>query len=243
MKRRCAPAIGLAVAASVAATALAGQAKTIHPECVKPADHARGVFFRTADHVRLAGIVLGKGTRGVVLAHQSRGDLCTWMPFARTLARAGYRVLPFDFRGYGDSGSGKRVDFPADVAAAGRTLVAAGAQHVVYLGASLGGTASLTATPLSPAPAGVISLSGPAAFGDMDATKAVGEVDVPLLAIAAKGDTAFSGDQKIVYDAARTTDKHYVLVSGFDHGVDLLTGEARARVRSLILGFLRTHLR
>ena len=231
------------VAAAILATAAAGRpAATIHPECVKAADQARTVSFRTTDKVRLAGVVFGKGRRGVVLAHQSRGDLCTWVPFARTLARAGYLALPFDLRGYGKSGSGKRPDFQIDVAAAGRALRSAGAKTVVYLGASLGGTASLAATPLAPEPDGVISLSGPAAFGNLDGTAAVGRVDVPLLLVAARGDTAFSGDQKTVYDAAVTLDKQVALVSGFDHGVDLLTGEARSRVKSLVLGFLRKHL-
>ena len=241
MRRSHAVAAALAGSALLATAAAAGPAKTIHPECVKPADHARTLFFRTSDKVRLAGVLLGKGTKGVTLAHQSRGDLCIWMPFARVLARAGYLVLPFDFRGYGASAAGKRPDFPADVAAAGRALRAAGAKSVIYLGASLGGTASLTASALSPTPDGVVSLSGPAAFGDMDAKAAVAKVDVPLLLAAAKGDTAFSGDQQLVYDAAITSDKKVVLVSGFDHGVDVLFGEARARARNEVFAFLRSH--
>src|ERR671934_663400 len=117
MRRSHAVAAALAGSALLATAAAAGPAKIIHPECVKPADHARTLFFRMSDKVRLAGVLLGKGTKGVTLAHQSRGDLCIWMPFARLLARAGYLVLPFDFRGYGRSGNGNRPDFPADVAA------------------------------------------------------------------------------------------------------------------------------
>jgi pimeloyl-ACP methyl ester carboxylesterase len=232
----------LAAVAALAAAAGAAPRKAIHPECVKARDHATTVFFRTSDGVRLAGVMLGKGAKGVVLAHESRGDVCTWMPFARTLARAGYRVLPFDFRGYGDSNSGAPVDYAADVRAAGNALRRAGARKVVYVGASMGGTAVLTASARAPAPAGAISLSGPAFFGNMDAKAAVSKADVPLLLVAAKGDTGFSGDQQVVYDAAATSDKQVVLVSGFDHGVNLLTGEARTRVRGLVLEFLRKHL-
>jgi pimeloyl-ACP methyl ester carboxylesterase len=241
MRTRVALAIALAVGAALSTTAHGGRAKTIHPECVKPADHAHAVHFRTADHVGLAGVMLGSGAKGVTLAHQSRGDLCMWLPFARTLARAGYRVLPFDFRGYGESGSGKTTNYDADVAAAGRALRAAGARSVVYVGASLGGTASLAASALAPAPAGVISLSGPASFGYLDGVAAVRKTEVPLLLLAAKYDVAFAGDQKLVYDAARTRDKRVVIVAGGEHGVDLLTGPARARVRSLILAFLQAH--
>jgi dienelactone hydrolase len=235
--------VSVAAAAALAAAAGATPERTIHPECVKAGDHATTVFPRAADGVRLAGVVLGRGTKGVVLAHESRGDLCTWMPFARSLARAGYRVLPFDFRGYGESKSGNHVDFATDVVAAGRALRRAGAKDVAYVGASMGGTAVLTASARAPAPAGVISLSGPAVYGNLDAPAAVSKkADVPLLLVAAKGDTGFAADQQVVYDAAATSDKQLVLVSGFDHGVNLLSGEARTRVRSLVLGFLRKQL-
>jgi pimeloyl-ACP methyl ester carboxylesterase len=220
----------------------AASAGAIHPECVRSADHAKSIHFRSHDSARLAGVVLGHGPRGVVLAHQSRGDLCSWLPFARTLAHAGYRVLPFDFAGYGASSSSPREDLAADVAAAGRALRDDGAKRVVYLGASAGGTASLAAAGGSPAPAGVISLSGPALYNKLDAGAVVREVDVPLLLIAARGDRAFAGDQTTLYKAARTKDKQVVLVAGYDHGVDLLAGPARARVNNLILAFLRRHL-
>lgn len=238
------PTVVLTIATGVALAAAAGAAteRTIHPECVKAGDHAKTVFFRTSDRVKLAGVLLGKGPKGVVLAHQSRGDLCWWLPFARTLARAGYHVLPFDFRGYGESQRVNREDLAADVAAAGQTLRLAGVKTVVYMGASMGGTASLAASARTPAPAGVVSLSGPSVYHNMDAAATVARVDVPLLLMAAKGDRGFSADQKTLYDAASTSDKQVALVAGFDHGVDLLTGRDRVRVKSLISAFLRKHL-
>lgn len=214
----------------------------IHPECVRAADHARPLFFRTADGIRLAGVMLGRGTAGVTLAHQSRGDLCDWLPFARTLAASGYRVLAFDFRGYGESQTARNVDFPLDVAAAARALRAAGAKAVVPIGASMGGTATLVASAsMRPAPAGAVSLSGPAEFGSMDAKAAVARSTVPLLLVAAKGDTDFAPDQPLLARVARTSDKQVAIVAGYDHGIDLLSGSARKRVTSLVLSFLRRH--
>src|SRR5690349_1426676 len=79
-------------------------------------------------------------------------NLCGWLPYARALAAAGYRVLVFDHRGFGSSGStsrrsrANRVDF--DVLGAIRTLRARGVQSIVLGGASLGGAAVLGAAAL-----------------------------------------------------------------------------------------------
>src|SRR5262249_62042229 len=41
----------------------------------------------------LGGLVLGTGRTGVVLAHQSDGDVCQWLPYGKSLAQRGYKVL------------------------------------------------------------------------------------------------------------------------------------------------------
>ena len=98
--------------------ASAAPASTTRPEaCI--ATNAR---FRTADGVRLAGAVLGKGVTGIVFAHQVAGDRCQWLPFARELAGKGYRALVFDMRGYGASSGIANVDPHLDVAAAAKEL-------------------------------------------------------------------------------------------------------------------------
>ena len=61
------------------------------------------VSFRASGGARLAGAVLGRGSTGVVLAHTTGADRCQWLPFARELAKKGYRALVFDMRGYGAS--------------------------------------------------------------------------------------------------------------------------------------------
>ena len=67
------------------------------------AERKRVVRFQAADRIRLIGVELGSGRRGVVLAHSHRQSLCEWLPHARRLARGGYRVLVFDHRNHGSS--------------------------------------------------------------------------------------------------------------------------------------------
>ena len=85
----------LAVAAS---TAGAATQRTAH-DCVRGGE----LWFYAADGTKLVGHRFGKGTTAVILAHQSEGDLCDWLPYARRLASKGYFVFPVDFRGYGFS--------------------------------------------------------------------------------------------------------------------------------------------
>jgi alpha-beta hydrolase superfamily lysophospholipase len=68
------------------------------------------------------------------------------VPLARAFARRGYQVLAFDFAGFGDSERGPgddRVDI--DVAAAAEQLRRRGADRIVLIGSSMGGTAVLAA--------------------------------------------------------------------------------------------------
>jgi hypothetical protein len=50
-----------------------------------------------SDSVAARGVLIGRGRAGVVLANQSDRNLCSWLPFARRLSRAGFRVLLFDY--------------------------------------------------------------------------------------------------------------------------------------------------
>jgi pimeloyl-ACP methyl ester carboxylesterase len=109
------------------------------------------VSFPTQDGGLLYADVYGKGQRGVVLAHGGRFNKESWAPQARTLAQAGFRVLAFDFRGYGQSrgpGQGQPMDAPLhlDVLAAVRYLRKTGVTTVFAVGGSLGGGAAADAS-------------------------------------------------------------------------------------------------
>ena len=64
---------------------------------------AEVVEFSTPDGVILEGTIYGEGADGIVLAHMRGADRSTWEPFAEVAAADGFRVLAFDFRGYGGS--------------------------------------------------------------------------------------------------------------------------------------------
>ena len=105
------------------------------------------VSFPTGDKGLIHADLYGKGDRGVVLAHGGRFNKESWKKQAETLEKAGFRVLAFDFRGYGESrGPGQSDPFSAplhlDVLAAVRYLRKTGAKTVSIIGGSMGGSAA-----------------------------------------------------------------------------------------------------
>ncbi len=61
------------------------------------------ITIRTQDGANIAAQLYGSGPRGVVLAHGGRFTKEDWVPQADFLAAHGFRVLAFDFRGFGES--------------------------------------------------------------------------------------------------------------------------------------------
>ena len=141
-------------------------AAMVAKSCLEAAESARLFRFRTNDGATLVGLVLGSGRTGLVLGHQLGSDLCEWVPQARSFAGRGYRVMVFDFAGFGDSQPGPDGRVDTDVAAAVAQLRRRGVDRVVLVGSSMGGTAVLSAaTRIRPPVAGVVSLSGASGFG------------------------------------------------------------------------------
>ena len=216
--------------------------------CLTRAERQRAGRFTTFDRVRLIGVELGSGPRGVVLAHPGgAGDgpwLCAWMPYARALAAQGYRVLAFDHRGFGSSGStthwprARRVDF--DVMAAVSTLRRRGADRVVLAGASLGGAAVLSAAALKPdGVAGVISFAAPQTYVRIDAVAASRALRVPALFLSAEGDDQFPEDARALYEACGSPDRRLEVVPGDRHGAPILREPS---TRALVDDWIRKHL-
>jgi hypothetical protein len=184
------------------------------------------------DEIKAA--MLGRGSVGVVLANQSDRDLCSWLPFARVLKRAGYRVLVFD---YGN------LQPWIEVAAAAKTLHRFGAEHILLIGASEGAKASIIAAarPTTPVTA-VVSLSAERYFRDgTDVKQWVTKLTRPILFVTAKNDPYAADDTTALYRACNSPDKNLVTVAGDAHGVGLLGRTTGALVRGDILAFLRKH--
>ena len=213
--------------------------------CVRKAERRHIVRFQAIDRVRLIGVVVGHGPRGVILAHQG-GDppnLCGWLPYARALAAAGYRVLAFDHRGFGSSGStsrnsrASRVDF--DVLGAIQTLRARGVRSIVLGGASLGGAAVLGAAAHAVPPVdGVISFSSPHIYANVDAMAAVRAFRTPALFVADEHDAEFADEARLLYDACASPEKRLVITSGAEHGFRLL---GNPDTRALVDAFIAAH--
>ena len=228
---------GLLVAA--ASTAGAAPQRAEH-ECVKGGE----LWFFAADGTKLVGHRFGKGTTAVILGHQSDGDLCEWLPYARRLAGKGYFVFPIDFRGSGFSQArtGAAANrLAADLAAAAKALRKLGKKKVFLVGASMGGIASLVAgANVKPPVDGVVSISSPARFRGMNAVASAPQLRVPVLYLAAEADDNagydFSKDAEAMYAKTSAAERRLEVLPGAAHGVALIASSPRAR--SLVEGFL-----
>lgn len=106
------------------------------------------VSFPTQDGGLIYADLYASGNeKAVVLAHGGRFNKESWEKQAQALAKAGFRVLAIDFRGYGKSrgpGQAQPLDAPLhlDVLAAVRYLRKKGVTTVAVIGGSMGGAAA-----------------------------------------------------------------------------------------------------
>jgi pimeloyl-ACP methyl ester carboxylesterase len=211
--------------------------------CLTAAEAARVFQFPTSDGATLIGLTMGRGRIGLVFGHQLGSDLCEWLPQARGFARRGYRVLVFDFAGFGDSRPGPDSRVDTDVVAATAELRRRGADRVVLVGSSMGGTAVLSAaTRIRPPVAGVVSLSGASSFGGVDAEGAMARLRVPVLFVVGADDQHFTEQARLMYRAARVADKRLLVVPGGGHGTSMLEfGDDAPRVLAAVRDFIANH--
>jgi alpha-beta hydrolase superfamily lysophospholipase len=238
-----------AAAATVPSRVAAPRPLQLKQRCVSRAERRRVVRFTAADRVRLIGVEFGRGPNAVVLAHQGGGaagpTLCSWVPYARQLARAGYRVLAFDHRGYGSSSKPSRPTLlfriDEDVVAAVRTMRRRGATRIVVGGASLGGAAVVSAAArIQPLVQGVFTLGSPQAFGSVDAVAAARTLQVPALFTSAVDDDPFNDDARALFDACASVDKRLELFPGSRHGSPTLRDP---QAKALVDAWVAAHLR
>jgi pimeloyl-ACP methyl ester carboxylesterase len=190
----------------------------------------------------LDGRIFGSGSTGVILAHMRPADQTSWFPFATTLAASGdYTVLTFDFRGYGESTGEKEFDrVDVDLTAALRYLrKELGIEKVFLVGASLGGTAALVVAAREPV-AGVISISAPSSYLQMDALSVVGSISAPKLFITSVDDipAARSEDELWAQAGAPRQRETY---EGDAHGTDLFASPSAQAFEQLLIEFLAAH--
>jgi pimeloyl-ACP methyl ester carboxylesterase len=90
---------------------------------------------------------------------------------------------------------------------------------VVLAGASMGGTGAIVAA-ADPALGvdAVVSVSGPAEFGRLDAAAVAGDLGIPALFVVAEDDEPYAGDARVLAGAAGG---ELVVVPGSAHGTAL----------------------
>ncbi|HEY7547253.1 MAG TPA: alpha/beta fold hydrolase [Blastocatellia bacterium] len=200
------------------------------------------VSFPTEDGGLIYADLYGKGDRAIVLAHGGRFNKESWEKQAQVMAKAGFRVLAIDFRGYGQSkGPGQADPLSAplhlDVLAAVRYLRQAGARGVSIVGGSMGGTAAAQA-----------SVEANAGEIDRLVLLASGAIEKPeqmkgrKLFITARSDIG-PGDKprlpKIREQYERAPDpKELIILDGSAHAQVIFTTEQADRLMREILRFL-----
>jgi pimeloyl-ACP methyl ester carboxylesterase len=204
----------------------------------------RTLWFSASDGTRLSGAVLGSGRVGVVLAHGYPSTLCEWTTYAPVLARAGFRVLMFDFRGFGLSRRGRTGDYLADIRGAATELRRRGAERVVLMGSSFGATAVLSAAPtVRPRPAGVVSVSALLTLDDRVSSfsppaSLAPRIRSPMLLLWGRGDYRLRpAEARSFLAGIPVADKALATFPGDWHGVSLL--ERVPAANRALLAFLR----
>lgn len=198
--------------------------------CVRPGEGTAVVI--EAGGYNTDGVLLGSGPRGVVLSHQSDGDLCQMLPLGRLLAARGYLVLLYNAGGQ---------PAPVEVGYVAAELRRRGATRLVLGGGSRGAKASLiAATQIRPPVDGVLSLSAeqllPPGYRVADY---VAKLRLPVLFVTSEHDPFGSADAaRLFMRVCPSRDKRVVSVPGNEHGVELLSGAAKDSVTRAVLAFL-----
>ena len=207
---------------------------------VAPARGDERVDITATDGVQLVGHLAGSDGPGIVFGHMYPADQRSWTSFAEEMAKAGFRTLTFDFRGYGESGGEKNVAaIDRDMEGAYRFMIGRKIRPVYVAGASMGGTAALIVAARVPV-AGVATLSAPVAFRGLDATSSLGALTMPKLFIASADDAPAAAAVKEL--VARSPEpKTLTVVPGTAHGTDLFTGDQAGTVKEALRAFFQPH--
>lgn len=195
------------------------------PDVPFPGDGPWEVTFTASDQRMLHGTLFGQGDKTVILSHMYLGDQDDWYDFSQTIVEQGYRVLTFDFRGYGEEG-GKRnvVDAPIDLKAAVSFLREHDAEEIILIGAGLGGMASIRVAAEDGDIAGLAVISSPRSFEGLEiADSTLHALTIPSLWLGARNDMTQAVED--MFEQARGSDKELWIYEGSSlHGTFIFEG-------------------
>jgi pimeloyl-ACP methyl ester carboxylesterase len=235
--------LSLLVAGLATLVAGAPPAPTLEQACGSTSGlRAQAHWLRTSDGVRLFMVEAGKGRTTIVLAHQGGDSLCGELPYAKTLVSRGFRIVAFDFRGWGRSESSRAhpLALGRDLAAAVARARAQGARHVFLIGASMGG-AAVVQNSGSLRVDGLVSLSGTRLWAGFGVNKpGPAALRAPFLYLGSKEDgRAPLAEAEAIVAAAGSTDKRSFFYDGSFHGWGLVQDAPfAAAARALILAWV-----
>jgi uncharacterized protein len=226
--------------------------------------NATDVTFDTEDGVRLGGWFTPTldASRGTVLVFNGNaGDRSFRAPLAAALARRGFAVLLFDYRGYGrNPGEPSELGLMRDARAARAYLDTrddVDSRRIAYFGESLGAAVAVTLAVERP-PTWLILRSPFTSLADMgrihypflptgpllrdhfDSISKITQVPSPVLVVAGDQDQIIPPDQsKRLYAAIQRPDARLMVIPRADHNdFELLAGQ---RLIDEVTGFLNSH--
>ena len=209
---------------------------------------AQGETLRLRNSAKLdiAAVDLGSGQKGVVLAHQSDANMCQWAAYATLLAQHGYRVVAFDFAGFGTSSPTDDKTYLDDIRTVVEYLRQEGVERVVVIGASMGAamTVAAAAGAIIPPVDGVVAVSPPRSFDGVYAERAAPNLRTSALIIAGDDDGDYEVYAREIFESTPTEFGELLVVAAPQHGVELVGAQtsAGAQVRAAINDFLERHL-
>jgi uncharacterized protein len=199
------------------------------------------VTFNTADGATISGELYGSGKTAAIFSMMGN---CKpgWREFAQLTAAQGFLTLTYLWRGCRASSVDEILiqKFLDDTRAAITFVREQGAEKIILVGASLGGSASAKLAVESQA-SGIIILASPPAISqwNFEIQPADLNTDIPKLFMTAENDkTVPAHATRELYDLAAEP-KQWQTYPGSEHGTDLFEGENRTELQQRILDFIQ----
>jgi pimeloyl-ACP methyl ester carboxylesterase len=214
-------------------------------DCRDLATQGRTLRLPNTAGLDIAAVEFGEGLKGVILAHQSDASMCQWLPYATVLAQEGYRVVAFDFAGFGASSPTPTRTYLDDIRTVVDYLRDQRVPRVVLVGASMGATMSIVAAAaITPPIDGVVAISPPRIFDGVDAERAVPQLRTPAMYVAGSDDGDYEVYARDLNDETPRSLQDLLVVPAPEHGVALVMAQTPegSQVRTAISAFLANHL-
>lgn len=208
-------------------------------DCASPGAKPFSATVPADQPVTVDGMLLGRGTRAVVLSYEWNSTPCAWADLAAELVGRGYLVALWEY------GSLTGLDRIRELQAVVDQVRRSGAKRVALVGGSVGGCVSMIGgSRVRPAVAGVAVLSC-ASWYDvahrLPTTPLAAKLRVPALYLAGAADSKVPiAEVRKDFAAVAGKDKQLVVVNGSDgHGIGLLLEPGAAKqTKPALLAFL-----